>query len=322
MKPSKPARTVAEAPRGSLLREAPSLRQIEAFRLTMQLGSVSRAAQALGVSQPSVSQLLSQLQMHTGLALFARQRGKLVPSAQARVLLGEIERVAVGLEQLQLRIEALRGAGGVQLRVGCLHALSAGLMPLAVRAFQQRYAQSSVLLMVESSHQIKEALLAGALDLGFVADETSTQGLAASVFYEVPAVVAVPAQHPFARRARLAPRDLAQAPLIVLAPSDHTQQRLDAAFAQAGVAPHCAVQTPYSATQCALVLAGCGLALTNPLVAAGYREDALRLVRFEPRVPFRSLVAFHPTLAQSAAVQEFTAICRGLLQAHYARWLH
>jgi DNA-binding transcriptional LysR family regulator len=304
-----------------LSRGAPSLRQIEAFRLTMQLGSITRAAQALQVSQPSVSQLLSQLEAQTGLSLFARQRGKLVPSAQAQVLLGEIERVVVGLEQLQLRIEALRGQGGAQLRVGCLHALASSLMPHAVREFQRRFAQSSTLLMVESSQQIKEALLAGALDLGFVADETSTQGLTASVFYEVPAVVAVPVRHPFAKRTRLTPQDLAQAPLIALSPSDHTQQRLDEAFAQAGVPMQQAVQTPYSATQCALVLAGAGLALTNPLVAAGFRSDELRIIAFEPRVPFRSLIAFHPKLPQSAAVQEFVAICRALLRQRYGRWV-
>ncbi|HSV52089.1 MAG TPA: LysR family transcriptional regulator [Burkholderiaceae bacterium] len=305
----------------STLRGAPSLRQIEAFRLTMQLGSITRAAQALQVSQPSVSQLLSQLEAQTGLALFARQRGKLVPSAQAQVLLGEIERVVVGLEQLQLRIAALRGQGSVQLRVGCLHALASSLMPHAVREFQRQFAQSSTLLMVESSQQIKDALLAGALDLGFVADETSTQGLAASVFYEVPAVVAVPARHPFARRTRLGAKDLGGVPLIALSPSDHTQQRLDDAFAQAGVPMLQAVQTPYSATQCALVLAGAGLALTNPLVAAGFRADELRVVPFEPRVHFRSLIAFHPKLPQSAAVQEFVAICRTQLRQRYARWV-
>ena len=73
------------------------------------------------------------------------------------------------------------------------------------------------------------------------------------------------------------------------------------------------IETPYSATQCALVLAGAGLAVTNPLVAREYLALGLRSVPLAADVWFRALLAFKPRQAQSGAAQEFVGLCR--------RWL-
>ncbi len=105
-------------------------------------------------------------------------------------------------------------------------------------------------------------------------------------------------------------RDIA---LVGLAASDPAQRRLEAAFAQAGIQPRFVIETPYSATQCSLVLAGAGLAVTNPLVAREYVAMGLRCVHFVAGVSFRALLAFKPRQAQSGAAQEFVALCRRYL---------
>ncbi|MGH8847447.1 MAG: LysR substrate-binding domain-containing protein, partial [Polaromonas sp.] len=90
-------------------------------------------------------------------------------------------------------------------------------------------------------------------------------------------------------------------------------RRLEAVFAQAGIQPRFVIETPYSATQCALVLAGAGLAVTNPLVAREYVALGLRCVPLAAAVSFRALLAFKPRQAQSRAAQEFVGLCRRCL---------
>jgi DNA-binding transcriptional LysR family regulator len=112
----------------------------------------------------------------------------------------------------------------------------------------------------------------------------------------------------------LAPQDLRDVPLIGLSAADPAQHRLEAALRQAGMQPRMVIETPYSATQCALVLAGAGLAVTNPLVARAFTAQGICCRPFDaPTVTFRALLAFRPRQAQSLAVQEFVALCRRLL---------
>lgn len=292
----------------------PSTRQIDAFRMVMLLGSANRAAAALHISQPAVTQLLQQLEERSRLRLFARHKGKLLPTPEAHALMDEVERVYEGMEAIERRIAALQSHEDQLLRVGSLHAMASSLMPRAVAQFQRQYPHVRFQLQVDSSRSLREALFQGLLDLAFLGDEADTSGLDSSVFYEVPAVCVMPQSHPLARKARLAPRDLDEVSQVVLNADDPAQLRLAAAMAAAGARTKVAVETPYAATQCALVLAGAGVAVTNPLVAREHVALGLHSVPFDAPVTFRALLAFRPRQAQSRAMQEFVALCRALLE--------
>ncbi|MBW8832014.1 MAG: LysR family transcriptional regulator [Burkholderiales bacterium] len=69
-------------------------RQIEVFRTVMATGHVTRAADRLGSSQPTISRDLARLEQVLGMALFERVRGRLRPTARAQALLAEVERRA------------------------------------------------------------------------------------------------------------------------------------------------------------------------------------------------------------------------------------
>ena len=66
-----------------------NLRQIEAFRSVMRLGSMTAAAEVLYTSQPNVSRLIAQLELSTGLVLFKRAGVRLIPTQQGQALFQE-----------------------------------------------------------------------------------------------------------------------------------------------------------------------------------------------------------------------------------------
>lgn len=287
-----------------------SARQIEVFRMVMRLGSARRAAEALHISQPAVTQIVLQLENTARLKLFDRSKGRMVPTAEATALMDEVERVYVGLDAVQRKLELLRTHEDTVLRVGALHAMAASVMPMAVANFAHSYPRSHCKLEVDSSRALRERLLQRELDLAFMGDEVDTSGLTASEFYAVPAVCIVPATHPYATRAKVNVTDLADAPLIGLDAADPAQRQLETDFAAHQLVPRFAATTPYSHTQCALVLAGAGLAITNPLVARTYAPLGLRSIPFAGPVRFRAVLAFHPDRGQSAAAQHFVSLCR------------
>ncbi|WP_141287755.1 LysR family transcriptional regulator, partial [Ideonella azotifigens] len=66
-------------------------RQVEVFRAVMTTGHVTRAAELLHSSQPTVSRELARLEQVLGLALFERVKGRLRPTVRALALLEEVE---------------------------------------------------------------------------------------------------------------------------------------------------------------------------------------------------------------------------------------
>ena len=111
------------------------LRHIEIFHAVYVNGSVSAAARALNISQPSVSKTLRHAESLLGFQLFERTGGRLVPTEDAHVLFTEVS-------EIQERVYALReagrnlrrGTGGI-LRVSALPSLALHVLPMAVARF-------------------------------------------------------------------------------------------------------------------------------------------------------------------------------------------
>lgn len=115
-----------------------NLRHIEIFHAVYVNGSVSAAARALNVSQPSVSKTLRHAEGQLGFELFQRTNGRLVATEDAHALFS-------GVADIQERVRALREAGrnlrlgaGATLRVSALPSLALGPLPAAVARFLKR----------------------------------------------------------------------------------------------------------------------------------------------------------------------------------------
>ncbi|MEQ1595702.1 MAG: LysR family transcriptional regulator [Casimicrobium sp.] len=86
-----------------------SLPQLAAFYAVVQMGSVTRAAEALCVAQPTLSGHLRKLSESLGVALFETRGKSLVPTDSAMVLLETAKQVFEAFEQCELRLASLRG---------------------------------------------------------------------------------------------------------------------------------------------------------------------------------------------------------------------
>jgi DNA-binding transcriptional LysR family regulator len=116
-----------------------NLRHIEIFHAVYVNGSVSGAARALNVSQPSVSKTLRHAESLLGFPLFQRTNGRLVATEDAHILFTEVS-------EIQDRVYALREAGrnlrrgaGAMLRISALPSLALQALPSAVSRFLRNH---------------------------------------------------------------------------------------------------------------------------------------------------------------------------------------
>jgi DNA-binding transcriptional LysR family regulator len=286
-------------------------RQIEIFRAVMRAGGASAAARLLGLSQPLISQQLASLERAIEVPLFERKRGRLVPTREGTAFHAEVERHYLSMEQLARKAQSLRGANEGRLIVGCLPALGFTLMPEVLRRFRERYPQVRVSLQTVSSGLIKDRVASGEWDIGFAASEVDTAGVVHSVFARTEAVVVVPASHALARtRKPVGLAELARHPVVVLNPEDVTRQQLERACAAQGVTLNIAAETPYGTGVAALVAAGVGIGVTNPLSVPQGIAGGLVLKKLQASIEFSNLVLFPPHAPASQWAKDWLQLAR------------
>ncbi len=261
-------------------------RQIEVFRAVMGTAHVTRAADLLGSSQPTVSRELARLELVLGMQLFERVRGRLRPTVRAQALLEEVERSYIGLARIAATAQTLRAFAQGRLAIGCLPALSHALLPRAAARFARLHPQAGLSITPQDSPLLEQWLSEQRFDLGLTEAREAPSATQAQPLLQADEVAVLPAGHPLLARRVLRPRDFEGLPFVSLAPSDTYRQAVDAMFTAQGVQRILVADTASAVSVCALVRQGLGVAVVNPLTALEMAGPALLVRPLSVSIPF------------------------------------
>lgn len=141
------------------------MRHLRCFQAAAQHRSVTRAAEALGTVQPSVSRSLKELEADVGTALFKRSSAGLVLTDAGRTFLSFVSN---GLGQIDRGFEALRGQmDGTSITAYVLPNVARMIMPGAVRRFKALYPDIDILFLPTQGGGLRQALSDASVDFGF-----------------------------------------------------------------------------------------------------------------------------------------------------------
>ena len=285
-------------------------RHIEVFRALMIAGSVTKAADLLFTSQPTVSRELARMEQSIGFALFERIRGRLRPTMPALALYDEIRQSYSGLERVASAAARLRSFQDGQLAVIALPAFSHSLLPGAFRRFRDTHPGVSLSLEAQESPFLEEWLTAQRYDLGLTEHELEPAGTRLELLIEVDEVCVLPDGHPLLARQALELADFAGEPFISLSSSDPYRIQIDEAFAAQGVLRRAIIETPTAVSVCTFVRQGLGLAIVNPLTALDFIGRGLHIRPLARSFPFRVNLVFPEHRPKNPLVDVFTAALR------------
>lgn len=287
-----------------------SVRHIEVFRAIMAAGSVTGAARLLFTSQPTVSRELARLEQLTGLNLFEREGGRLVATAQALLLIEEVERAYVGLERIDRFAQAIRNFEQGRLAITCLPLFSQTLLPKACQRFHQQHRGVSVSILAQESPLLEESLVAQQHDLGLTEVEQIPRGAYGELLFSANMVCVLPAHHSLQAKAELELADFHEVDFINLASLDTYRQRLDQHFRAAGVNR----RTGDRDHQCRLGVchgqARVGGGDHQPLSGLEAAQGGLPIRRLRVSVPYQVMLIRPDHRPASAAVEPFCEALR------------
>jgi DNA-binding transcriptional LysR family regulator len=262
-----------------------NIRQIEAFRAIMKSGSASRAAEALGITQPAVSRLVSELEKTIGFSLFDRSRGRLEPTPQCRLFYTDVERTFVGLEVLKHTASQIRERGPGIVRIANMPGIGLPIVSRAIATFRQMHPDVAVAAQLMSTADVWVAVATGHVDIGVAPRETDISGIKYEPFSNDSAMCAMPPKHRLAAKDIITPADLDNVEYIAHTPAAALRRALAELMAVAGYKLNVVAETPMCMTLLSMVSAGVGVGLVNPMSVEGLGDIDLVLRPFIPVMP-------------------------------------
>lgn len=261
-------------------------RQLEAFAAVMTTGSVTAAARVLQRSQPAVTRLVRELEAELGYDLFDRHGPRVTPNAEAFALLPDAERVLAGLRHLRRRADEIARREPAPLWVAATSALAVGLLPQALARVEAAQGPRPLQLRTAAPEAVLQAVLGGGAQLGASSLPLEHRGVELQWIGQLPCVALLPADDPLAAQPRVALAELATRRLVTLSNPFRLRGRLDAALAAAAPRPGALIETNASINAQALVRAGLGVAVLEPLTPLGAPVDGVVVRPVDTDIPF------------------------------------
>lgn len=214
-----------------------SLRQIEVFCQVADQHSFSKAANAVFLSQPTVSEHMAALERTLGTRLFDRVRGAVTLTRAGQVFYGYAQKMLSMQKEAVRALDDLKGAVRGELSIGGSTIPGTYLLPALVKTFRETHRDVRVTIRTGDSAGILELLSQGAIEAGIVGTRVRQRGIDATEIAKDELVVICPPSHAWARKKTLEPGELAAEPFVLRERGSGTRETMERQLSEAGAGP-------------------------------------------------------------------------------------
>jgi len=214
----------------------PQLAQLQAVVEVARHGTISRAAEALFVSQPALTARIQGLERTLGSPLFARGRHGSRLTEAGRAFLPYAERALAAMQRGREAVAEVASGSGGRLTIGAAPAVSTYVLPTMLHRFQADH--PGVHLSVRSGHSedVLQMVLREEVEIGLMRPIQHAE-VTSSLLYEDELLLVVHRGHPFASSGQIRMKQMATEHLILFDRTSSYHELTSAVFRQAGIAP-------------------------------------------------------------------------------------
>ena len=281
------------------------MHQLRYFAKVAELGNVTRAAEACGVSQPSLSQQVAKLERELGLPLLERLgRGVRLTAAGDVFRVYAVQILALA-EQARTRVADDPDAG--RLTLAAIPTVAPYFLPGVLTAFAAECPRAAVDVVEETTARIAQLIAAGEVDLAVVASHALGDAVHVEPLFTEELLAALPEAHPLATAPKVALKDLTASPFVLLNEAHCLSGAAMSFCTRHALTPIATARTHQIVTVLELVRLGHGVSLVPAMAAAGGHPGCVfRPLRGTP--PVRTVnVAWGKTRYKTKLFQRFLA---------------
>ncbi len=257
-----------------------NVHQLKIFHTVARTGSFSRAAEALGITQPSVSIQVRDLERALGVELFEQIGKRTFLTETGKVLEEYASRILSLLEEAEQAVRELRGAPGGTLRVGAESTAGTYLLPPVLREVRTRFPEAAIVLEIHEARRIQEKILRNELDCGIVGPSLRHEALVYTPYRTDELVPVAAPDSAVARRGDLRAADLARERLVLRERGSGTREAVEQAFRNLGLPVTPAMELPSTEAVIQAAAADLGVGIVSRVAVEGAVQSG-RLVILE-----------------------------------------
>ena len=247
-----------------------SIKKYEAFVKTVELGSLTKAAEQLGSTQSRISHILNDLETEYGFCLMSRSRGGIQLTEAGKLLLPMMEQIIATNQALEDQVQKIRTSSTGTVRLATFSSVAVNWLPGMLQAFQASHPHVEVQILSGDYSDIDHWIRTGEADLGFVT-LPAPEGMRYIPLKEDPLVAILPKGHPLAEEACVPIRRIGMEPFISLRQSSNHD--IHRALDTAGVRPYIRYSTRDDYALIAMVQQGLGVSIVPELLIGERRQD-------------------------------------------------
>ncbi|MEK5028679.1 LysR family transcriptional regulator [Paenibacillus sp. FSL M7-1046] len=278
-----------------------SITKYEVFLKVVELGSLTKAADALGFTQSGISHTISSLEMEFGFSLLVRNRSGVKLTVNGEQVVQPIREILKWNEQLKQQVADIHGLETGTITIGTFTSVSVHWLPGMIKEFRKEYPYIEFKLMEGGYLEIEQWIEAGVVDCGFISLPTRDKF---EVFpLKQDRMLAILSQdHPLSKAPYMPLAQIAYEDFIIQkAGSDYDARRV---FERAGIQPNIKFTAGDDYAIIAMVENGLGISVLPEMVISRQNHN-VAMLELEER-SFRSLgIAVHSMKYASPATRRF-----------------
>ena len=286
-----------------------TLRHMRIFQKIYETQSVTRAAEALHMTQPAVTRALQELEKYYGLRLFERLNRRLTVTEAGRRMYDYALHLTETFDTMEKSLRDWERQG--VLRVGARVSLGCSLLPQLARTFQEEHPGVEVRVRIANGELLRRDLLENRLDLALLEGEENGADLMLTPFAAGEMALIVPPGHPLARAGGATLAQAAAYPLLLRETGSATRRFLDQLLMSRGLAVQPVWESASTQALLSAVREGLGITLVPWALARQtvLRGEAERCPVTDAELIRRRYVAWHPSKYVTGTMRAFVNLC-------------
>ena len=278
-----------------------SISKYETLAKVCELGSLTKAAEALEITQSAVSHTINSLEEQFGFAILTRSRAGVKLTDNGQRIMPSVRGMLNYYEQLNQTVSAIRGLDFGTVRIGAFTSVAVHWLPGVIKEFQRDYPNVDIKLLNGDYHDVEKWLTEGSVDLGFVNLPTKLNCECIALM-EDRLLAILPPDHKFASYPKFPLVECeTEAFITLLETSNHDANK---ALSAAGIKPNIKFSTKDDYAIIAMVEQGLGISIMPELLLRG-RHGNVVIKELVPPSKRTIGLAIGETSSQSPATRKF-----------------
>ena len=214
------------------------LLQMKYFQTVCRYGSITKAAEELFVSQPTISFCIKELENEFGVRLFHRRHNRLQLTVEGSYFLDKVNYILQSVDALAVQMKNM-GNNRNHVKIAVPAMISTFLFPQIFNAYSKSYPDVELEMLETGSLQVRKLVDASSVDLGI----TIRDDVVDDTYNELPLVstelvFCVSRKHPLADRKQISFKELSDEHIILFKADSYQNIFIKRAFSEAGVEPN------------------------------------------------------------------------------------